>query len=375
MILKQLSLTNFKNIEAATLQFSDKLNCIIGANGMGKTNLLESIYYLSFTRTNQYLPESMLILHGAEVAVVDGEYEMYDKREQLYIGIKLGKSKVLKRNKKEYSKMSDHIGIFPLVMIAPSDIDLIRGGSLERRNFMDQIICQEYRPYLTAAQSYKSLLEQRNAMLKNSFGLDLSLLEILNHQMAEQAESIMKYRKEWLERITPIFLKYYHFISDSNDAVSLHYLPSFEALDGYSKEDFINVWEASLQKDLALGYTSLGPHRDDLEMLIGDVLIRKIGSQGQNKSFMIALKLAQYELLRNLHPNNYPILLLDDVFDKLDEKRVERIVQLVSGADFGQIFMTDTNRKYLDQILQRIDQDAYSIFYAQDGSFETLTEE
>lgn len=342
---------------------------------MGKTNLLESIYYLSFTRTNQYLPESMLILHGAEVAVVDGEYEMYDQREQLYIGIKLGKSKVLKRNKKEYSKMADHIGIFPLVMIAPSDIDLIRGGSQERRSFMDQIICQENRPYLTAAQSYKGLLEQRNVMLKNSFGLDLNLLDILNQQMAEQAEIIMEFRREWLERITPIFLKYYHFISDSHDSVSLHYLPSFEATDHYSKSDFIYIWEASLQKDLALGYTSFGPHRDDLEMLIGDVLIRKIGSQGQNKSFMIALKLAQYELLRNIHPNNYPILLLDDVFDKLDEKRVERIVQLVSGADFGQIFMTDTNRKYLDQILQRMDKESYSIFFAMDGAFEIISGE
>lgn len=370
MILKQLSLTNFKNIEATTLQFSDKLNCIIGSNGMGKTNLLESIYYLSFTRTNQYLPESMLIRHGAELAVVDAEYEMFEKKEHLYIGMKLGKSKVLKRNKKEYAKMSDHIGIFPLVMIAPSDIDLIRGGSIERRSFMDQIICQESRAYMNAAQAYKGLLEQRNAMLKINFGMDLGLLSILNHQLAEQAEIIMKYRVEWLDRISPLFLKYYHFISDSNEPVMLGYAPSLEG-SSFLANDFVQAWENGLQKDLALGYTSIGPHRDDLEMLIDGVLIRKIGSQGQNKTFMVALKFAQYELLRLLHPNNYPILILDDVFDKLDERRVDRIVQLVSGADFGQIFMTDTNRNYLDQILQRLENKSYSIFHAENGNFMT----
>lgn len=337
---------------------------------MGKTNLLESIYYLSFTRTNQYLPESMLIRHGADIAIVDGEYEMLGKKEQVYIGIRQGKTKVLKRNKKEYTKMSDHVGLFPLVMIAPGDIDLIKGGSQERRSFMDQIICQESRVYMNAAQAYRSLLEQRNAMLKVNFGMDLHLLAILNEQMGTQAEIMMKGRMDWLERIRPIFLKYYHFISNSNDEVTLNYLPSFLS-EGYSAKDFISAWDSSLQKDLALGYTSIGPHRDDLEMLIDEVLIRKIGSQGQNKSFMIALKFAQYELLRELHPNNYPILVLDDVFDKLDEQRVDRIVQLVSGADFGQIFMTDTNRNYLDQILQRLDEETYSIFYAKNGVFSS----
>lgn len=368
MILKQLSLTNFKNIEVASLQFSDKLNCIIGSNGMGKTNLLESIYYLSFTRTSRYIPDSMVIRHGAEMAVIDAEYEMNGKAEQLFFGLRMGRAKILKRNKKEYSRMSDHIGLFPLVMIAPDDIDLIKGGSVERRSFIDQIISQESRPYLTAIQTYKGLLEQRNAMLKIDYGLDLDLLSILNHQMAVQAETIIEYRLRWLERLRPIFLKNYRFISDAGDEVSLEYLSSFPS-ETYSATDFERIWENSLQKDLTLGYTSFGPHRDDLEMLLDGTLIRKIGSQGQNKSYMVALKFAQYELLKSLHPNNPPILVLDDVFDKLDENRVNRIVQLVSGADFGQIFMTDTNRNYLDQILQRMENKSFSIFTAENGAF------
>lgn len=372
MILKHLSLTNYKNIALANLDFSDKFNCVIGANGMGKTNLLDSIYYLSFTRSNQAIPDSMVIRHGEDMAIVSGDYTVNGEMEQVFFGLQQGHNKTLKRNKKEYSRMTDHIGLFPLVMIAPSDMDLIKGGSSERRSFMDQILCQESSAYMTIAKNYKSLVEQRNKLLKQEMNLDLSLLEIINQQMAMEAERMSKRRKEWIERITPLFHHYYSAITNDNEEVHLRYLSSIE-IDCPTSEDFLQAWQTGLQGDLACGFTRIGPHRDDIEMLIGDYLIRKIGSQGQNKSYMIALKLAQYNLLCQLFPNNLPILLLDDVFDKLDESRVERIVDLLSGDQFGQIFMSDTNRKYLDKILQRQPKGLYSIFSAIDGIFTDIT--
>lgn len=373
MILKQLSLLNYKNIERANISFSDKLNCIIGANGMGKTNLLDSIYYLSFTRTNIYVPDSMVIRHGAEMAVLEGEYQVKEKKEELYLGLRSGKSKILKRNKKQYSKISDHIGLFPVVMVSPADIELIQGGSPERRKFVDQIICQESREYMNALIVYKRLLEQRNALLKKEFSLDLNVLAIIDQRMAGLAEILIKYRMEWISRIRPLFLSFYQDISDSSDVVDLRYLPSFSPHDdGYSAESFLTTWQESLERDKILGYTSLGPHRDDLEMLLGEHLIRRIGSQGQNKSYLIALKFAQFSLLRQLHPKNTPLLLLDDIFDKLDEQRVSRIVSLVASDDFGQIFMTDTNRKYLDQILEQLPNKDFCIFQTENGVFTKL---
>ncbi len=375
MILKHLSLTNYKNIEDASLDFSSKLNCIIGSNGMGKTNLLDSIYYLSNTRSHVFLPDSMLIRHGADMAVINGQYLMHEKEEVVFCGLRQGKPKSLRRNKKSYNKISDHIGLFPLVMIAPSDMDLIKGGSAERRKFMDMIISQESNPYLMASINYQRLLEQRNALLKQSYGLDMSVLEVLNDQMSVEAETITQYRRDWVNRIRPIFMEYYHFISQNKDEVNLNYLPSYDTDDEhekYSAESFRHQWRTTYQQDKVLGHTSIGPHKDDLEMLISGTLIRKIGSQGQNKTFMVALKVAQFVLLSKLHRDNKPILLLDDVFDKLDEHRVDRIVRLVSGDSFGQIFMTDTNRKYLDQILSRLERKEYCIIKAENGTFEPL---
>lgn len=373
MVLNHLSLTNYKNINQVSLDFSEKLNCVIGANGMGKTNLLDSIYYLSFTKSHLHLPDHMVIQNNTDMAIIEGQYSMNNKEERIFCGIRVGKPKVFRRNKKEYDRIADHIGVFPLVMISPSDIELIKGGSIERRKFMDQLISQESVPYLTSLMNYRRLLEQRNALLKQEFGLDLAVLNILSSQMATEAEVILKYRLEWLKRIRPIFLHYYHHISGGNDQVELRYVPAEETFaDHYDAQSFLDAWRNSLEKDKALGYTSIGPHRDDLEMLLNDVLIRKVGSQGQNKSYMVALKFAQFALLSQIHSGNTPILLLDDVFDKLDEHRVDRIVQLVSGSGFGQIFMTDTNRKYLDQILSSLDQPKYTLFYGENGHFTTL---
>lgn len=372
MVLNHLSLTNYKNINQVSLDFSEKLNCIIGANGMGKTNLLDSIYYLSFTKSHLHLPDHMVIQNNADMAIIEGQYSMNSKEERIFCGIRVGKPKVFRRNKKEYDRIADHIGVFPLVMISPSDIELIKGGSIERRKFMDQLISQESAPYLTSLMNYRRLLEQRNALLKQEYGIDIAVLNILSSQMATEAEVILKYRLEWIDRIRPIFLHYYHHISGGNDQVELRYAPAETFMDHYDAQSFMHAWKNSLEKDKALGYTSIGPHRDDLEMLLNDVLIRKVGSQGQNKSYMVALKFAQFALLSQIHSGNTPILLLDDVFDKLDEHRVDRIVQLVSGSGFGQIFMTDTNRKYLDQILSSLDQPKYTLFYGENGLFSTL---
>ncbi len=371
MILNHLSITNYKNIEEASLRFSEKLNCIIGANGMGKTNLIDSIYYLSFTKTHLYLPDNMVIKDHTDMAIIEGQYTMNDKEERLFCGIRVGKPKVLRRNKKEYDRIADHIGVFPLVMISPADIDLIKGGSTERRKFMDQLISQESVSYLTSLINYRRLLDQRNALLKQEYGIDLSLLNILSDQMAIEAETILEIRLKWVERIRPLFLEYYNQISGGDDHVELRYIAS-EPLSDYTAPSLKKSWSQSIDKDRALGYTSLGPHRDDLEMLLNGSLIRKVGSQGQNKSYMVALKFAQFALLSQIHAGNTPILLLDDVFDKLDENRVDRIVQLVSGPNFGQIFMTDTNRKYLDQILASQKEPKYTLFEGKQGCFRVL---
>ena len=373
MHLRRLTLTNYKNIAATSLDFSAKLNCIIGSNGMGKTNLLDSIFYLSFTKTHTNLPDQMVIKNGQEMAVLEGDYRLRGKEEKLFLGIRNGKSKVLKRNKKEYQRISDHIGIFPLVMISPSDIELIKGGSIERRKFMDQLISQESNDYLVSAINYKRLLEQRNTLLKQPYGLDFAVLSILDEQMSREAEILHRYRADWVRRIRPLFLKYYRFISGDKDDIDLRYLPSFETEETYDATLYLKVWKESYDKDRILGHTSLGPHKDDLEMNLNGGLIRKIGSQGQNKSFMVALKFAQYSLLSHrLDRDNSPIILLDDVFDKLDADRVDKIVQLVAGPEFGQIFMTDTNRKYLDHILFELPEPRYAIFEAIDGNFRIL---
>ena len=373
MYLQHLALTNYKNIAVADIDFSSKLNCVIGANGMGKTNLLDSIFYLSFTKTHTNLPDQMVIKEGQEMAVLEGSYRVNEREEKLFLGIRSGKPKVLKRNKKEYPKISDHIGTFPLVMISPSDIELIKGGSMERRKFMDQLISQESNDYLVSAMNYKRLLEQRNTMLKQPYGLDFSVLSILDEQMSREAALLHKYRSEWVTRIRPLFFQYYSFISGGKDSIELDYLPSFISPESYSEESFLKAWKETFDRDRILGHTTVGPHKDDLEMMLNGGLIRKIGSQGQNKSYMVALKFAQYVLLsRRMSPQNRPIILLDDVFDKLDEERVDRIVQLVAGDDFGQIFMTDTNRKYLDHILAKLPHAEYSIISAEDGDFKII---
>lgn len=350
------------------MQFSPKINCLIGLNGMGKTNLLDAIYYLSFLRGHIYLPDQMIVKENEEFCILEGDYLKNDNVEHLFCAIRPGKQKIVKRNKKQYSRTSEHIGRFPLVMISPKDFDLIHGGSDERRRFVDALISQESNEYLSALMSYKRVLDQRNSILKQH-NANLSVLDILEQQMAREEVIIRKFRENWIQRISPIFKFYYNEISNNKDNVDLIYQPSIKSLN---YESIIENWKETRKKDFILGYTSSGSHKDDFIMNLGTELIRKIGSQGQNKTYLIALKLSQYIILKDI-TGTKPILLLDDVFDKLDAERVNRIVEVVAGDEFGQIFMTDTNRDYLDKILEESESKLYKLFNVQNGNFTLIS--
>ena len=363
MILKKLSILNYKNILQAEVSFSPAINCFFGNNGMGKTNLLDAIYYLSFCKSHIHLPDQQLINHTQDLCVLQGIYEYEGREEDIYCGIRRRQRKQFKRNKKEYDKLSEHIGLLPLVLVSPDDSELIQGGSEERRRFLDVIISQQDKNYLHALIQYNKALQQRNTLLKEQCS-DNSLFEVLEMQLALYGQTVYEKRKALIEAFTPVFNTYYQTICRSGEAVSLRYVSK---LDEYQLETRL---AENRERDKILGYTSSGIHKDELEMLLDNCLIRRVGSQGQNKTYLIALKLAQYVFLKE-KGNTCPVLLLDDIFDKLDAERVEEIVRLVSGDHFGQIFITDTNRKYLDAILEHINHD-YALFRVEQGEVQTL---
>ena len=333
MILKNISILNFKNIREASLSFSPKLNCFLGRNGEGKTNLLDAVYYLSFCRSSSNPIDSQVITHDQGFFVLDGNYENEEGDPvNVYCGMKRGTKKHFKRDKKEYKRLSQHIGLVPLILVSPYDQDLISGGSEERRKLMDVVISQYDNTYIDALNSYNKALQQRNALLKMEEEPDVMLLDIWENEMAVHGERIFKARTAFVERLIPVFQNIY-------------------------------------SKDRAVGYSLHGIHRDDLEMTLGGYQMKREGSQGQNKTFVLALKLAQFDFLRRTSSQTTPLLLLDDIFDKLDANRVERIVKLVSGDGFGQIFITDTNRDHLDQILQNVSYD-YKLFDVEGGDIK-----
>ena len=325
---------------------------------MGKTNLLDAIYYLSFCKSHVQTPDNRIVCNGEELCIVQGLYDYDGKVEEIFCAIGNGQRKQFKRNKKEYDRLSDHIGLLPLVMISPADSDLIHGGSEERRRFMDMIISQHDKPYLNALIQYNKALMQRNILLRNQ-SQDDSLYEALEMQMDMYGRSIYEKRIMLIDRLIPIFNAYHQQICGSGETVDLYY---FSQLTG---DDHALVLRNSRVKDQFAGYSTVGIHKDDLHMTLDKQLIRRIGSQGQNKTCLIALKLAQFAYM-NAKGTTKPILLLDDIFDKLDAGRVEKIIELVSGDCFGQIFITDTNRNYLDRILEAIEQD-YSLFKVEQG--------
>jgi len=364
MILKKLSILNYKNIEQAEVGFSSKINCFFGNNGMGKTNLLDAIYYLSFTKSHINTPDSQIVKNGQDMCVIQGGYDYAGREEDIFCAIRNGQRKQFKRNKKEYDKLSDHIGLLPLVMISPADVELIRGGSDERRRFLDMIISQQDKQYLHALIQYNKALLQRNVLLKNQ-SRDNSLFDVLEMQMAMYGQLVYETRKRLVEDFIPIFNNYYHRICGFSEGVGLRYVSHLD------KGELQELLTENRERDRILSYTSTGIHKDELEMLLNDSLIRRVGSQGQNKTYLIALKLAQFAFLKE-KGSTTPILLLDDLFDKLDANRVEQIIQLVNNDQFGQIFITDTNRKYLDEILS-LTGNNYSLFKVDNGEVQPLT--
>ena len=361
MWLKRISILNYKNLEQVDLAFSRKMNCIIGRNGMGKTNLMDAVYYLSFCKSATNPIDSQNICHDQDFFVVQGFYETDDgDPEEVYCGLKRRQKKQFKRNKKEYTRLSDHIGLIPLVMVSPADSLLIAGGSEERRRFMDVVISQFDREYLDALIRYNKALLQRNTLLKAEVEPEEELMAVWEEAMAASGEVVYRKRREFIDEFIPVFQSYYSYISQGREQVSLAY--ESHAAEG----NLLELLAASRQRDRIMGYSLKGVHKDDLIMQLGDFPIKREGSQGQNKTYLIALKLAQFEFLKRTGSHTTPIVLLDDIFDKLDASRVEQIVKLVAGDSFGQIFITDTNRDHLDKILKKIEGD-YKLFEVDNG--------
>ncbi len=364
MILQHISIINYKNIRSANLAFSPKINCFIGSNGEGKTNVLDAIYYLSFCHSSFTNIDSHVITHDQDFFVIEGDYHAEDgSADNIYAGMKRGKHKHFRRNGKEYKKFSQHIGLIPLIFVSPSDNILVDGGGEERRKLMDLVISQYDHLYLDALSRYNKALQQRNALLKMETEPDAALLDIWEQEMAAQGELLHRKRDLFVTEFIPVFQDIYRTISGEKETVSLRYVSHCQ------RGPLLDVIQRDRFKDRAVGYSLHGVHRDDLEMLIGGYPMKREGSQGQTKTFVLALKLAQFDFLRRTASNTTPLLLLDDIFDKLDAQRVEQIVKLVSDTRFGQIFITDTNRDHLDQILSHSDQD-YKLFDVNGGEIE-----
>lgn len=365
MVLKQLILINFKNYADCTLFFSDKINCLVGDNGMGKTNILDAIHYLSFCKSFFNPIDSQNIKHGEGFFVIQGFYNRNNENTEVYCGQKRNQKKVFKHDKKEYERLSAHIGMYPLVMISPSDSELINGTSEIRRKFIDGIISQYDKVYLEKLISYNQVLRQRNALLKQFYeskNFDSVTLEIWDEQLILYGKSILEIRKEFLREFIPLFNKHYAHISDSKENVSLEYDSSV------GSRDFKTSLLTALEKDRILHYTSVGPHKDDLHFTVNDFSLKKFASQGQQKSYLLALKLAQFEFIKN-KKHTKPLLLLDDVYDKLDETRFRKLIEMVSGNDFGQVFITDTHP---DRIIKLFDSLPINkkIFHVRKGKIE-----
>ena len=400
MILQSLNILNYRNIREASLEFAPKLNCFVGLNGQGKTNVLDAIYLLSFAKSAFTSQDSLNITHGEEMAMVQGVYSTKSKVERpslqdskplsedglmtISCGLRKGVKKQFRRDKKDYPRLIDHIGLIPLVMISPADQQLIDEGSDERRRFMDVVISQSDRKYLDSLTRYNALLKQRNALLKQyaeAAAPPDDLLEVLEWQMVEPAEYIFKARTEFFEAFQPYFEEVYRRISGRKNATETDNpdnpegpeVPGLRYVSQLQDRDLREAYVRTRQRDLILGWTSQGVHKDDLEMKLGEWPLKQVGSQGQQRTFILAMKLAQALYLGAIshQPSAFskPILLLDDIFDRLDGERVERIVNMVQGEEFGQIFITDTDRQHLTEILKP--NENAKIFHVEGGRIES----
>jgi DNA replication and repair protein RecF len=351
MFLQKLTLTNFKNYPSIELALSDKINYFVGSNGVGKTNLLDAIHYLSFCKSYFNVIDTQNILHDQEFFSIQGTFiNSNDSPDVVFCNQKRNHRKVVKLNKKEYERLADHIGLFPLVMVSPHDNDLIYSGSDERRRFLDGFISQFDRVYLDNLINYNKALFQRNRLLKIFFesrSFDKDSLEIWDSQLLTLGNKIYDKRVSFVEDFTPFFNRFYQFISGNKEQVSLAYESQL------NQSSFEELQADTLQKDRQVQYTTAGIHKDDLIFNIGGFPLRKFGSQGQQKSYTIAIKLAQFEYTKNIKGFK-PILLFDDIFDKLDDQRVEHIVKLASDDSFGQVFITDTQKERIINTMKKI---------------------
>jgi DNA replication and repair protein RecF len=350
MFLKHLSLTNFKNYSETNLDFCPRINCFVGDNGVGKTNILDAIHYLSLTKSYFTSVDSANIRHGSDYFLIKGFFDRGGVDNEIYCGFQKDKRKTFKTGGKEYDRLADHIGKLPAVMVSPADSVIITGGSEERRKFMNGVISQFDREYLASVMDYNKALKTRNRMLKDgagNAGFDSDLMEIWEKRMGELAEGIFKMRDSFTDELIPLFRSYYSMISGNREIVDLTYLSQLR------ETDFMQLIRRNYRKDRVLQYTSAGVHRDDLLLGMGGYPVKDLGSQGQQKSYLVALKLAKYDYIGS-RGGEKPILLLDDIFDKFDESRVEQIIELVSNHRFGQIFITDTHPDRMKRILSRL---------------------
>jgi DNA replication and repair protein RecF len=363
MYLKKLALTNFKNYELNELEFSPKINCFVGNNGVGKTNILDAIHYLSLTKSFFNNIDSISIRHGEDYFIIQGTFVRDGEEDQIYCAFQKQKQKLLKRNGKEYQKLSDHVGRYPVVMISPADSALITEGSEDRRRFMNKIISQYSAEYLDSVLRYSKALQQRNKVLKdlNSSGnFDADILSVWDAQLVKYGTMVYKERDVLINELIPVFQEYYSFISSDNESVRLKYRSHLS--EGSFTENLLN----SVTKDRYLEYTTVGIHKDDLLLEMNDFPVKTLGSQGQQKSYLVALKLAKFDYIK--HKAGFaPILLLDDIFDKFDSERVEQIIKLVGNDRFGQIFITDTHQNRLQDILSSHKTD-YKLFHISGNS-------
>lgn len=358
MFLKKLSVVNFKNLAQADLVFTARINCFVGGNGAGKTNVIDAIHYLSVCKSALVMTDAQSVRHGDDFFMLDGEYSTAaDKKECVVCAFRKGSGKTLKRNGKEYGKLSDHVGLIPVVIISPADSVLVNDAAEERRRWLNSFLSQLDKSYMSALIRYNQVLTERNRLLKQ--GGAEEIMEILDMQLVESGQTVHVRRGETIERLIPLVAEYYRILSDDSEQVELRYQSEI------NETPFAELLAAAREKDRVNQFTTCGIHRDDMKMRIGGYPLRKYGSQGQQKSFLIALKLAQYSIVAG-RADEKPILLLDDLFDKLDNERVGRLISLVSHDDFGQIFITDCNRTRLERILRGSGHE-YSLFTVDEG--------
>jgi DNA replication and repair protein RecF len=367
MYLSKLNLVNFKNYDQLDIELSEKINCFVGDNGTGKTNLLDAVYYLSLTKSYFNTIDTQNIMNGQDFFMIQGEYERDGIKENIYCGVGKDRRKQFKRNNKEYQKMSLHVGLIPVVMISPADTSLILEGSDERRKFINGVISQYSIEYLDMIIRYNRALVQRNVLLKDfsrSGSFNREHLDVWDEQLVNSGRFIYEKRIEFAEKFQPIFQSYYNTISEKQEKVSLIYQSQLN--DG----DFRTLLQKSIEKDRILQYTTVGIHKDDLIMNMGPYPIRRNGSQGQQKTYLVALKFAEFDFIKELN-GIAPVLLLDDIFDKFDSRRVRQLISLVSDKHFGQIFITDTSQERAVGILEEISAE-HKVFSVKNGKIEVL---